>query len=319
MLRDGRTLSLHDLRHATEAAVIAASGAAWRGDSQRTDLAARQGLETALSTWRADVRLLIGKGPRDAVDGLFHGQRFGAGMGDAAWDLAADPSEGCSILSKGATNAMACIAAAPAGTLFDPGPSFYMEKLVVPPAARNTMDPAQPVEARINALAEALEKPIPALVIYVQEKPRHRPLVERIERTGAKVALYPAGDIAAAVLACIPNSGIDALMGTGGCPEGVISAVAARALGGGFWGRIDPQLATERQTVKAAGLDTARWWRGSELVRSDDVMFCASGITSGLLLEGVTQDSSGLRVQSFQTGGEPWTRQVLTTWYPKGL
>ena len=260
---------------------------------------------------------MIGEGPKDETNQLYHGQLFGQEWGDPIWDIAVDPVEGTSFLAKGMTNAMACIAMAPFGTLFDPGPAFYMEKLAVPPAAKGKIDPESPVETRLADLAKALNKDIEDPTIYVLEKPRHRDLVDRIHQAGARVTLYPAGDVAGALMAAIPNSGIDALMGTGGCPEGLLSAIAIRVLGGDFFARIDPQLATERRAVADAQLDTAQWLNLNHLVKSEHALFCATGITTGLLLEGVTRDGPSDKVQSLMLGGGPEIRQLLTSWYPK--
>ncbi len=307
----------YDLRRTTEAAARAAFAWQGRGDKAQGDAAAIEAMDRELTALKIRGRILIGEGPREETSLLYHGQVFGAEWNDPEWDIAVDPVEGTSFLAKGMTNAMACIAMAPFGTLFDPGPAFYMEKLAVPPAAKGKIDPAAPVETRLADLARALGKDIEDLTIYVLEKPRHRDLVERIHRAGARVTLYPAGDVAGALMAGIPNSGIDALMGTGGCPEGLLSAVAIRVLGGDFFARIDPQLATERMAVTQAGLDTTRWLGLDDMVRTDKALFCATGITTGLLLEGVTRDGPSDRVQSLLIGGGPETRQILTSWLPR--
>lgn len=305
----------YDLRRTTEAAARAAFAWQGRGDRTQGDAAAIEAMARELTALGIRGRILIGEGPREETSQLYHGQIFGEG--DPDWDIAVDPVEGTSFLAKGMTNAMACIAMAPFGTLFDPGPAFYMEKLAVPPAAKGKIDPAAPVETRLADLAQALGKDVEDLTIYVLEKPRHRDLVERIHRAGARVTLYPAGDVAGALMAGIPNSGIDALMGTGGCPEGLLSAVAIRVLGGDFFARIDPQLATERLAVTQAGLDTTRWLGLDDLVRTGKALFCATGITTGLLLEGVTRDGQTDRVQSLLIGGGPETRQILSSWHPR--
>jgi fructose-1,6-bisphosphatase II len=157
-----------------------------------------------------------------------------------------------------------------------------------------------------------LGKPISELTVYVLEKPRHRELVERIHAAGARVALYPAGDVAGALEAALPGSEIDALMGTGGCREGVISACAVRALGGVFYGRIDPQLATEKAGVAKAGMDTERWYAVDELVRTDNVYFCATGITTGLLFHGVRRAAGVETTESLMIAGPEGERQHLT-------
>jgi fructose-1,6-bisphosphatase II len=171
------------------------------------------------------------------------------------------------------------------------------------------------VAERLAQLSEALNKPVEDMTVYVIEKPRHKALVNAIHNAGARVALYPAGDVAGALMAAIPNSGIDALMGTGGTPEGQLSAIAIRAMGGEFLGRIDPQLATEAAAVEEAGMDLNRWYRLDEMVRSDDVMFCATGITTGLMLEGVERTRELEKTQTMMIGGAAGPRQMLTSWH----
>lgn len=309
-----------DLRKATEAAARAAAAWIGRGDKILADDAAVAAMCAEMEALPLQGVVVTGEGPRTETTMLYHGQRFGNPGRPSDWDIAVDPVEGTSFLAKGMTNAMAVIAMAPAGTLMDPAPAFYMEKLAVPPAARGKVDPQAPVEERLRQLAAALDKPVADLTIYVLEKPRHRDLVQRIHASGARVALYPAGDVAGALMASIPESGIDALMGTGGTPEGMLSACAIRALGGDFVCRIDPQLATERRAVDEAGMDCTRWYALDEMVRAEDVMFCATGITTGLLFEGVERKGGFEKTQTLMIGGgnAPGTRQLLTTWHRRG-
>lgn len=316
-VRADQSLCAYDLRKVTEAAARAAYAWIGRGDKSQIDAAAIAAMTAELEGMDLDGQILIGEGPRSETSQLYHGQRFGDPGRLPAWDIAVDPVEGTSFVAKGMTNAMACIAVAPHGTLFDPGPAFYMEKFAAPPAARGRIDPEAPVEDKLRALAACLDKPVEDLTVYVLEKPRHRELVERIHDLGARVALYPAGDVAGALMAAIPGSGIDALMGTGGCPEGILSAVAIRVMGGEFLARIDPQLATERRAVEEAGIDMARWRRSDELVRTDSVMFCATGITTGLLFEGIERQAAFEKTQTLMVGGGAGPRQLLTTWHPR--
>jgi fructose-1,6-bisphosphatase II len=200
--------------------------------------------------------------------------------------------------------------------MMNPAPAFYMEKFVAPAAARGKIDPHWSTGRKLKVLAEALNKEVSQLTIYVLEKPRHRELIEDIIRAGARVALYPAGDVAGALLAAIPGSGIDALMGTGGTPEGVMSACAIRALGGEFLARIDPQLHTEAKAVREAGISTTRWYTRDEIIASDDVFFCATGITTGLMLEGVERTQTHYKVQTMLVTGATGERQIMTSHLP---
>lgn len=297
-VRHGLSLCAYELRKATEAAarVLAASPAG----STETALAA---MLAELDLLGLDANLLDG-GTR----------RLGDPKHLPVWDVLADPAEGAACLTKGLTNAMACLAVAPSGSLFDPGPAFYMEKLVAPPQAVGHLDPAAPVEDRLTALARCLGKTVDDLHIFILEKPRHRDLVERVEAAGARVIRYPAGDVAGALLAAMPESGVDALMGTGGIAEGLLAACAARVMGACFLARLDPQLATERRAVADAGLDTHVWMDLESLVRTDNVVFCATGIASGLLLDGVERQGDVWRSQSLLVGGGAGPRQMLTSW-----
>ncbi len=312
--RVGNPLLAYGLRLATEAAARAAYEWIGRGDKAQADAAAIKAMREALEALKLDGVVVVGEGSREECSLLYDGERIGAGAAPAAWDIAVDPVEGTSYLARGMTNAMAVLAVAPRGTLFEPGPAFYMEKFAGPPAVKGKIDPNAPLEEKLAVLSRELGKPVPELSIYVLEKPRHRELVERLHAAGARVVLYPAGDVAGALMAAIPDSGVDALFGTGGVPEGILSACAIRAMGGTFLARLDPQLATEKAAVDAAGLSTRRWFEVEELVRSDEVCFCATGITTGLLIEGVERGPHFEKTQTLMVGpsGE---RQLLTTFH----
>jgi len=306
------------LRNVTEAAALAAYRWIGRGDGTLGDHAATEAMRSELNRLSISGRIVIGEGEKDAAPGLFGGETVGDGSGGPAFDIAVDPVEGTSYLAKGLTNAMAVIAMAPKGSMFDPGPAFYMEKFVAPAAAAGQVDMEAPVSEKLGQLSRALQKPVDDLTVFVLEKPRHTRLAEDIQRAGARVAQYPAGDVAGAVMAAIPGSGIDALMGTGGTPEGVISACAVRALGGVFYGRLAPQLPSERIAVTEAGMDLDSWLDLDALVGSDQVYFCATGITTGLLFDGVEIGPGHVRTQSLMIAGGRGERQVLTTYHRNG-
>ena len=308
----------YDLRGTTERAARAAFDWLGQWDKAKGDAAAMAAMAQALTDLNLDAQILVGKGPRAETPELYHGQRFGRTDQPPGWDIVLDPAEGTNFLTSGMTNAMACIALAPSGTLFDPGPAFFMDKLAVPPAAKGKIDPDSPIEQRLLDLGRALDKPVSQLMIYVLEKPRHRALVEAIQRAGAKVTLYPAGDVAGSLAAAIAESGFDALMGVGGSPEGMLAAVAIRMMGGEFFARLAPQLATERAAVAEADLDTKKWWHVDQLVRTDQALFCATGITSGLILEGISRQSGLDKVQTLLIGKDALPRQILTSWLHKG-
>jgi fructose-1,6-bisphosphatase II len=304
------------LRRATEEAAIAAFDWLRLGDRQSGGAVAWEAMRQSLAELDFEARSVIGQQSRDESAQFVRGERFGRAGAKFQADLAADAIEGTSYLARGLTNAMSVAAVAPRGALIDAGPAFYMEKFVCPPKARGRIDPASSPAERLTLLGRILDKAVPELTVYVLEKPRHRALVSEIAATGARVALYPAGDVAGAIMAAIPNSGIDCLMGVGGVPEGIISAVAIRALGGEFRGRFAPQLRSEAVEVAKAGLDTKAWLDRDQIVRSDDVYFCATGITSGLLLEGVARGRDDYRTQTLMVAGGTRERQILTSHQP---
>jgi len=308
---------IYALRRVTEAAARAAFDWIGRGRKDEGDAAAVDAMRTVLNHLDIDGRIVIGEGEKDEAPQLYKGERLGRGSEGGAGlavDIAVDPVDGTSHLAKGQTNALAAVAMTPQGAMFDPGPAFYMEKFAGPPAVKGRIDPLAPTRDKLRVLAEAVGKPVADLSVYVLEKPRHRRLVEEIHAAGARVALYPAGDVAGAIVAAMPGGEVDCLMGTGGTPEGVLAACAIRALGGEFLGRLDPQLEHERAAVAREGLDTRRWWGVEELVRSDRVWFAATGITTGLLFEGVSRRGTSTRTQSLMLTAPHRRWQVLTTY-----
>jgi len=304
------------LRRVTEGAASAAFNWIGRGDSQDAGRAALDAMRSALAEVDIDAVVAIGEATRGEAPQPQRGERLGRPGSAFKADIAVDPVEGTSYLVRGQTNALAVLAVAPRGAMMNPGPAFYMEKFVASAPARGKIDPRWPTEKKLATLADALGKDVSELTVFVLEKPRHRELVDRILATGARVALYPAGDVAGALMAAIPGSGIDALMGTGGTPEGVMSACAIRAIGGEFLARLDPQLQTEARAVKEAGIDTSKWYERDEIITSGNVFFCATGITTGLLLEGVERTKSHYKVQTMMITGATGERQILTSYRP---
>lgn len=308
-------LLIYALRRATEGAARAAYEWLGRGEKSLSDRAAMNAMRCELDQLPIGGIVVIGDASPDEKASLKTGQRVGDPNATLQFDIAVDPVEGTSYLARGLTNAMAVMALAPKGSLYQPGPAFYMEKFVAPPAAKGKIDPKAPVEDKLRILAGILGKPVSELTVFALEKPRHNELVDRVHALGARVALYPAGDVGGALVAAIPGSGIDALVGTGGTPEGILSACAIRTLGGEFQGRLDPQLPSEVAAVKKAGLDTTRWLAVEDLVRSERVYFAATGITTGLLFEGVERARGLERTQTLLISGITGERQLLTTFY----
>lgn len=309
----------YGLRVITEAAARAAYDWIGMGDKNAGDQAAVEAMRAELNLLPIDGTVVIGEGAKDEAPELYNGERIGDPGHASKFDIAVDPVEGTSYLAAGLPNALAVIAMAPRDTMFNPDPAYYMEKFAGPPAVKGKIDPAAPVEAKLAMLARELGKPLHEIKVYVLDKPRHKELVRRINRTGARVLLYPAGDVAGGILAAVPDSGVDCLVGTGGTPEGIITACALRGLGGEFLGRLDPQRDDERAAVAAAGLDTTRWYSVDELVRTQNVFFCATGITDGMLFDGVQRTATHDRTQTLIITGTSGERQLLTTWHRRTL
>ena len=311
------------LRRATEAAALA------HYDHQGTALGeagsreAAKAMAAALAETGIAGRILSGlSGPGVPsmleTGALLSSDALGAGhdRAEAPLDLLLDPAEGASFLVPGHSSAMAVIAAASPGGLAELTPALYMEKLVAGAAARGRIDIEAPIEERLAQLARALGKPIAGLTIFIVEKPRHRGLIERIHGCGAGVVLQPAGDVGGALLALLPERGIDALMGTGGLAEGLMAALAAKVLGGTFFARLDPQLPSERMAIKRAGLDTGRWRELDGIVPAARIHFAATGIAEGALLSGVRRGNGLDRSETLILGPGP-ERYFLKTERPQ--
>ncbi len=314
MSEDQTPQILAALRATTESVARAAFAQIGCGLAESVGGAAAHAMSEALARLPFAARIVVGEGREAEVSSLYDGQIVGADARDPVFDLAVDPGEGMTYLAAGLTNAMAVIALAPAGAMQVLSPALYMEKFAAPPAAMGQIDPAWPIDEKLATLGKLLGKEVEELTIFVLEKPRHRVLIDQIRELGAEVTSFPAGDVAGALLAALPQSGVDAMMGTGGIREGMLSACAARALGAEFQGRIDPQLQSEQAAVKRAGLDVKRWIPAEELVTSTDTYFCATGITTGLLLEGVERIEGRDRVQTLMIAGATGESQLQTTW-----
>jgi fructose-1,6-bisphosphatase II len=286
--RPNRNLAL-DLVRVTEAAALAASHWMGRGQKEAGDGAAVEAMRLILSTVDLDGVVVIGEGAKDEAPMLFDGERIGNGLGPAV-DVAVDPIEGTALLAYGRPDAISVVGVAPRGTMWSPGPAFYTNKLVVGREARGALHRgllSAPVPEILSATAAALCKPLRNLTVFVLDKPRHQQLISEIRQSGARVLLRTDGDVTGALMAATPNSGVDVLMGIGGTPEGVIAACAVRALGGAMLCQLAPQKEEEYKAIESAGLDLDCVLTESDLVRSDDVLFAATGITDGVLMPGV--------------------------------
>ncbi|MDM7325391.1 MAG: class II fructose-bisphosphatase [Thermus sp.] len=311
-----RNLGL-DLMRATEAAALASARFVGRGDKEGGDRAAVEAMRLLLNSLDFRGRVVIGEGEKDQAPMLYNGEVLGQGEG-SLWDLAVDPVEGTRLLALGRPGAISVIAAAPEGTLFNPGPAFYAAKLVVGPEAKEAIDLKASVADNLKEIARALKKQVQELTVFVLDKPRHGRLIEEIRMAGARISLQTDGDVGGALAAVLPDTGIDVLMGTGGTPEGVIAAVAVRALGGGMQMRLDPQSEEERWNVVHAGYDLDRVYILEELCAAEDTHFAATGITDGPFLRGVRYGESRAWTESLVIRGATRTLRKVEAWHQLG-
>jgi fructose-1,6-bisphosphatase II len=267
---------------ATRAAALACQRWIGRGRGKAADRAATEAMRASLARAPGIGTVVIGEGAKDQAPMLFDGERLGAGNGPD-FDIAVDPLECTTLCAKGMSGALATIALAETGAMASIGAAFYMEKLVGPPATRGALDIGEPPEANLERAAVALGRSKEQLSVVVLDKPRHRELIERLQLAGARVISPPDGDVGGALAALLPEGGADLLMGVGGTPEGVMTACAARALGGFMQGRLAPQRDAERQAVAQAGLSTERTYGLDDLVDGDS-LFVATGVTGSELV-----------------------------------
>jgi len=300
-----RNLAL-DLVRVTEAAALC--GARWlgRGDKNAGDQAAVDAMRLSFNSINIRGVVVIGEGEKDEAPMLFNGEPVGAGVGPAM-DVAVDPVEGTRLLAYGRPNAISVVGAAPRGSMFDPGPSFYMQKLVVPTRARDAVDLDAPVADNLRAVAKALAKDVDDLVVFVLDKPRHKKLLQDIRACGARIQLHTDGDVAGSLMALDPMDMVDVMLGTGGTPEGVLSACAIRAVGGQMLARLDPQSDAERKNLLDAGFDLKKIYTADELVSSNDTFFAATGISGGTWLQGVSFKGRGATTHSLVLRGKTGT------------
>lgn len=291
-----RNLGL-DLVRVTEAAALAAARWIGRGQKEAGDQAAVDAMRLLLSTVPMDGVIVIGEGEKDKAPMLYNGEQVGTGHG-RPMDVAVDPVEGTNLMAKGSANSIAMIAAAPRQAMFDPGNAFYMDKLVVGPAAAGHIDLDSPVRDNLDAIARAQGIGVWELTVVVLERARNAELIGAIRDAGARVRLISDGDVAPALMAALPDTGVDAVMGIGGTPEGIITACAMHCLKGEIQGRLAPQSDEERGRVEAAGGDLDRKLSHTDLVGGDDHFFAATGITQGDFLGGVRYTPTGALTHS---------------------
>src|SRR5437868_3754037 len=286
-----------ELVRVTEAAAMAAARWIGRGEKEEADQAAVDAMRFVLDSVSMRGIVVIGEGEKDEAPMLYNGEEVGNGEGPEV-DVAVDPLEGTRLTALGQPNAIAVIAVAERGTMLFPGAAFYMEKIAVGPDAIGAIDIERSATENVVAVAEALGKTPREVDVVVLERERHDGLIAELRDAGARVRLIRDGDVAPAIAAAQPGTGVDMLYGIGGTPEGVISAAALKCVGGGIQGRLWPRNDDERQKLLEAGLDPARVLHTNDLVSGEDVFVAATGVTTGALLQGVQYTSGGATTDS---------------------
>ena len=280
-----RNLAL-ELVRVTEAAAMAAARWVGRGDKNGADGAAVNAMRQLIGTVVMNGVVVIGEGEKDDAPMLFNGERVGDGTGAEA-DVAVDPIDGTTLAAKGMPNAIAVLAVAERGAMYDPSAVFYMEKLVVGPGCEDAVDINAPIAANLAAIARCKGEHVADLTVCILDRPRHDRLVADVRAAGARIKFITDGDVAGSIMAARAGTGVDLLAGIGGTPEGIITACAISCLGGGIQARLWPRDEAERRKALDAGHDLDRILTTGDLVTGENIFFCATGITDGELMEGV--------------------------------
>jgi fructose-1,6-bisphosphatase II len=304
-----------ELVRVTEAAALAASRWMGRGDKEGADGAAVNAMRIVLSSISMDGVVVIGEGEKDNAPMLFNGERIGDGAPPKT-DIAVDPIDGTTPTALGRGGALAVIAVSEEGTMFDPGPCVYMEKLAVGPRGVGAIDITASVEENLMSLAKAKATSVRDLTAVILDRPRHAELIDEVRDTGARIKLITDGDVAGAIATSWPDTGVDILFGIGGTPEGVIAAAALKSMGGEMQGRLWPRDDAERQAAIDAGYDLDAVLTTDDLVRGDNCFFAATGITDGELLSGVRYDEFGANTQSLVMRSKTGTVRLIDARHP---
>jgi fructose-1,6-bisphosphatase II len=304
-----RNLALEIVR-VTEAGALAAARWVGAGDKIAADQAAVDAMRTMFDSVSMDGVVVIGEGEKDEAPMLYNGEHVGDGSGPRV-DVAVDPLEGTTLCARGMPNALAVVALAEQGTMFDPGPCVYMEKMAGGPDIADLISLDEPMEDVLKRIAERRGVLIGDLMIIILDRPRHAEMVERIRRAGARIRFVSDGDVAGALLAARDGTGVDLLWGIGGTPEGVLSATAIKCLGGSLIGRLWPRDEGEASRARAAGYDLDRILYLDDLVRTDNCFFAATGVTDGSLLDGVRYDRGGASTHSMVMRASSGTVRII--------
>jgi len=286
-----------DFVRVTEAAALAAAHHMGQGQNNAADQAAVEAMRGAMAQLDLHGTIVIGEGERDEAPMLYIGEKVGGG-GSQEVDIAVDPLEGTNLVAKGLPNAISVLAVTERGGLLG-APDIYMDKLIVGPTSAGRVDIRRPVEENLTAMAAAFNRSVSDLVITILDRPRHAELITRVRAAGARIRLISDGDVSAAIAAAVRGTGVHAVMGIGGAPEGVLAAAAIRCLGGEMQGRFWFRNDDERRRVRAMGVaDPDRIFTTTDLVPGESVIFAATGITDGDLFRGVRFFGGGARTHS---------------------
>ncbi|HKE76360.1 MAG TPA: class II fructose-bisphosphatase [Acidimicrobiales bacterium] len=307
--RPDRNLAM-ELVRVTEAAALAGSRWMGRGDKNGADGAAVDAMRIVLEGVPMDGIVVIGEGEKDEAPMLFNGERVGDGT-PTLTDVAVDPIDGTTLTALGRGNAIAVIAVSERGTMYDPGPCVYMEKIAVGPECAGAIDITMSAADNIDAVAKAKGTSPRDVTIVILDRPRHEELIAEVRSTGARIRLIPDGDVAGAISTAWTDAGADILFGIGGTPEGVIAAAALKCMGGELQGRLWPRNDDERQAALDAGYDLTRVLTTDDLVGGDNCFFAATGITDGELLKGVHFSRRGASTQSLVMRSKSGTVRLI--------
>jgi fructose-1,6-bisphosphatase II len=305
-----RNLAL-ELVRVTEAAALAAGRFMGRGDKEGADQAAVNAMRIVLQTVDMNGVIVIGEGEKDNAPMLYNGEIVGNGSG-MDFDVAVDPIDGTRPLAFGRSNSLSTVAIAPRGSMFDPGPFVYMNKLAVGPEAKGVINIEKSITENLKAIARAKKMDVEDLTTIILDRDRHKDMIAEIRKAGARIRHIPDGDVAAALMTAWPNSGVDVLIGIGGTPEGVIAACALRAMGGEIQGKLYARDEEELRRGRETGYDFDKVLTMDDLVSSEDVFFTATGITDGELLKGVRYFGNGASTDSLVVRGLTGTVRQIT-------
>lgn len=307
-----RNLAL-ELVRVTEAAALAAGRFMGRGDKEAGDQAAVDAMRVVLNSVDINGVIVIGEGEKDEAPMLYNGEELGTGNGPEI-DIAVDPIDGTRPLALGKANSIATVALSERGTMFNPGPLVYMNKIAVGPRSKGHIDLDAPISDNLKAIAKAKNADVDDLTVVILERPRHEAMIEEIRQAGARIRLITDGDVAGALMAARPDTGIDVLIGIGGTPEGVLAASALKCIGGEIQARLFPRNQEEADLAIQQGYDLDKKLSIEDLNSGNEIFFAATGITDGELVDGVKYSGKGATTHSLVMRSRSGTvREIVST------